>query len=344
MKKGIHYIIFFLNIIVLFTLSFALVSPFVSPNIFWPISFFGLFFPLIVCMIFGFTLFWIFQNKKFIWINLIFLLFSSPYIIRFVSYNKNTEVNEGVKIMSYNVRLFNKWGWINEKNVDEKIISFVNNEKVDIFCIQEYYNPREDLNFNFKYSHIGIQKNKENWHMAIYSSYPQINKGTVHINGSEMNNTCIFSDIIVKQDTIRVYNIHLASNFFQKKDFDNITSTEKNKVKNGLIGISKKLKRSFERRGSEVDQIKEHIRKSPYSVIICGDFNDTPVSYAYQELSKKRNDAFIKSGNGIGSTYTKIPTLRIDYILYDNNLYSSDFITYNTGLSDHRAISCTINF
>ena len=65
--------------------------------------------------------------------------------------------------MSYNVRLFNKWGWINEKNVDEKIISFVNNEKVDILCIQEYYNPREDLNFNFKYSHIGIQKNKENW-------------------------------------------------------------------------------------------------------------------------------------------------------------------------------------
>lgn len=344
MKKRIDYIIFILNIIVLFTLSFALVSPFVNPNIFWPISFFGLFFPLIVCIIFGFTLFWIFQNKKFIWINLIFLLFSSPYIIRFVSCNKNTEVNEGVKIMSYNVRLFNKWGWINEKNIDEKIISFVNNEKVDIFCIQEYYNPREDLNFNFKYSHIGIQKNKENWHMAIYSSYPQIKKGTVHINGSGMNNTCIFSDIIVKQDTIRVYNIHLASNFFQKKDFDNITSTEKKKVKNGVIGITKKLKRSFGRRGSEVDQIKEHIRKSPYSVIICGDFNDTPVSYAYQELRKKRNDAFIKSGNGIGSTYTKIPTLRIDYILYDNNLYSSDFITYNNGLSDHRAISCTINF
>ena len=159
-----------------------------------------------------------------------------------------------------------------------------------------------------------------------------------------MNNTCIFSDVIVKQDTIRVYNIHLASNFFQKKDFDNITSTEKSKVKNGIIGITKKLKRSFGRRGSEVDQIKEHISKSPYSVIICGDFNDTPVSYAYQELRKERNDAFIKSGNGIGSTYTKIPTLRIDYILYDNNLYSSDFITYNTGLSDHRAISCTINF
>ena len=84
------------------------------------------------------------------------------------------------------------------------------------------------------------------------------------------------------------------------------------------------------------------IKKSPYPTIICGDFNDTPLSYTYQRLSEKKYDAFIKSGNGIGTTFIKIPSLRIDYILYDKEFISSKFITHQNELSDHRAISCKI--
>ena len=103
--------------------------------------------------------------------------------------------------MSYNVRLFNKWGWIEEDNIKQESINFINNQDLDIICIQEYYNPNNDLELNFKYSHIGIQKRKEDWHMAIYSKYPQINKKTVNIDGARMNNSCIYSDIVVNDDT-----------------------------------------------------------------------------------------------------------------------------------------------
>ena len=345
MKKTFHYTVLFLNSFALLGISFSLISPFINPNIFWPISFFGLFFPIFAITIFLFSIFWFFHNKRYMWFNLILLIISTPYISRFLSFNypQNT-TNKDINIMSYNVRLFNKWKWIDIKNVDEKIINFVNKEEIDIFCIQEYYNPKKDLNFNFKYSHIGIQKSTKEWHMAIYSNFPQINKETVMIDGERMNNTCIFSDIIINTDTIRIYNIHLASNFFNQNDIRFMSSPElkQEKIKRGIFGVTKRLKKSFEARGKEVRQIKKHIDSSPYPSIICGDFNDTPVSYAYKELIENKVDGFIDSGNGIGATFTKIPLLRIDYILFDEKFSSSNFITHQEILSDHRAISCKI--
>ena len=343
MKKFLHHIIFFINSIIILSLFSSLISPFINPNLFWPISFFGLFFPIIISLSIILTVFWYFYNRKYIWINIIFLFVSIPFLTRYIAYNNdNFFEKNGIKVMSYNVRLFNKWGWIEEDNIKQESINFINNQDLDIICIQEYYNPNNDLELNFKYSHIGIQKRKEDWHMAIYSKYPQINKKTVNIDGARMNNSCIYSDIVVNDDTIRVYNIHLASNFFQKKDLDYIISAEKEKVKSGVLGIGKKLKYSFERRGREVSQIKDHIKNSPYPIIICGDFNDTPVSYAYQQLGYNMKDAFIESGKGIGASFIKIPTLRIDYIFLDKKFRSYNFTTHGQKFSDHRAISCSI--
>lgn len=345
MKKNISSILLLLNIILLFFLTLSMIAPFINPNIFWPISFLGLFFPIIIISIIIFIMIWFFLGKKMVWINLFLVIFSIPFLMRFIAVNlieKNNK-KESIKIMSYNVRLFDAYEWINN-DVDNKIVDFINTQKVSILCIQEYYNPNEKLNLNFTYSHIGLQKKKEQWHMAIYSNFPQINKKTVEISGQKMNNTCIYSDIKIHKDTIRVYNIHLASNYFTKKNIEFINSPhfDKETIQKGLIGISRRLKQSFESRGYEVDEIKKHIKNSPYPTIICGDFNDTPVSYAYQELSNEKHDAFIKSGNGIGSTYFKIPGLRIDYILYSQALESKNFITHKEELSDHRAISTEI--
>ena len=342
MKKFFYFTIFFLNSLIILSLISSLISPFINPNLFWPISFFGLFFPIIISFCLIFTVFWYFFNHKCFWVNFICLLLSIPFLSRYIAFNNNSTNENDIKVMSYNVRLFNKWGWIDKGNIKQELVSFINNQDLDIICIQEYYNHNKDLELNFEYSHIGIQKRKEDWHMAIYSNFPQINKETVIIDGAKMNNSCIYSDIVVFDDTIRVYNIHLASNFFQDKDLEYIISAEKEKVKTGMIGIGKKLKYSFERRGREVSQIKKHIKSSPYPIIICGDFNDTPISYAYQQLGYNMKDAFIESGNGFGASFTKIPTLRIDYILIDKKFKAVNFTTHPEKFSDHRAISSSI--
>ena len=340
MKKFFHYTIFFLNSFALFGILFSLISPFINPNVFWPISFFGLFFPVFVIILFIFSMFWFFYNRKYMWINLIFLLISTPYLSRFISINSSDESNgEEINIMSYNVRAFDKDNWLKIENVYKETMKFANKEEVDIFCIQEYDNSKKYINSNFKYSTIDLEGSKENPHMVIYSNYEIIND-TINNGMEDMHNTCIFSDIVTKTGTIRVYNVHLASNFFSNDDLRFMSSPKLETDK--ALGVTKRLRKSFESRGKEVQIIKRHIDNSPYPTIICGDFNDTPISYAYQNLGKKKLDGFLESGNGFGATFTKIPFLRIDYILYDKQFSSSDFITHQEILSDHKAVSCKI--
>ena len=106
--------------------------------------------------------------------------------------------------------------------------------------------------------------------------------------------------------------------------------------------IIKILKNSYQERAEEVLASRTHINKSPYKVIVCGDFNDTPLSYAYNKIKGDLIDSFAYSGKGIGESFVKVPTLRIDYIMHDNSFYSYNYIKHNEILSDHYAISCDI--
>jgi endonuclease/exonuclease/phosphatase family metal-dependent hydrolase len=85
------------------------------------------------------------------------------------------------------------------------------------------------------------------------------------------------------------------------------------------------------------------IEQSPYPVIICGDFNDTPSSYTYHQLSEGLIDAFKESGNGIGHTYGgALPSFRIDYILHDERFKSTRFNTIRSKFSDHYPITTSL--
>ena len=99
----------------------------------------------------------------------------------------------------------------------------------------------------------------------------------------------------------------------------------------------------FSKRTQQLKELIPLLEKSPYKRILCSDLNDTPVSYAYNQLSNQFIDSFTKSGFGIGGTYIgKIPFLRIDYIWHDKSLDSYNFQTHQIQLSDHKAISVDI--
>jgi endonuclease/exonuclease/phosphatase family metal-dependent hydrolase len=102
------------------------------------------------------------------------------------------------------------------------------------------------------------------------------------------------------------------------------------------------MKSSYINRANESKKIKDHINSSPFPVIVCGDFNDTPISYTYSTLKENLVDAFKESGIGIGNSYVGIPSLRIDYILHDKKFNSYNYKKYKFELSDHFPISCSI--
>ena len=341
----INKLLYLINSISLFTLLLSYLSPYISPTFFWPISFFGLVFPILYLVNLAFFIYWLIGFKKPMWANIIILLIGIGNISNYFGTSPNSNSSEeNTKVLSYNVRLFNRYGWIPKENVREDIFAFFTEEDADILCIQEFYTPNEIPDLNYPYRHIGLQNKKSQWHMAIYSKYPQIKKKTVSIKGERMNNTCIYSDMIINEDTIRVYNIHLASNWFKNSDYSFIQNPQKEKIKEGLKGIASRLKNSFIKRAEEVAVIKEHIKTSPYPIILCGDFNDTPLSFAYKSIKGDLVDAFTVCGKGIGDSFVKIPALRIDYIFHDEELKSSNYKKHKKVLSDHYAVSCDIRW
>ena len=328
--------------LLLFALFLSYASPYISPDTFlWPIALLGLVYPFLLLVNSLFTVYWIIRFKKHFWANIIVILLGYGHIenLIIIQEKESSKISQ-FSIMSYNVRLFNAYEWIKKDNIKGNIIEYVNNESSSILCIQEFYAPNELPKLNYPYSHIGLQSERKSWRMATYSKFPIFKKGTVSISGEKTNNICIFSDIRIGNDSIRIYNVHLASNWFQKEDYEFL---DKPSVE-GAESIIERLKISFFKRAKQVKAIKAHMNTSPYPIILCGDFNDTPTSYSYKQLSEGLKDSFSKAGQGIGQTYNgKLPALRIDFILYSPELNLNNFETTDVYLSDHFPIISTFN-
>jgi endonuclease/exonuclease/phosphatase family metal-dependent hydrolase len=105
------------------------------------------------------------------------------------------------------------------------------------------------------------------------------------------------------------------------------------KESKNIIG---KFKRGFLKRQVQADRIRAEIEESPYPVIVTGDFNDVPNSYAYYTIGKEMNNAFVEKGSGLGRTFSRIsPVLRIDNIFTDKKMDVLQFQRFNKKLSDH---------
>ena len=328
--------------LLLFALFLSYASPYISPDTFlWPVALLGLIYPFILLINVLFTIYWLIRFKKHFWANIIIILLGYGHIQNLINIQENTINSEGkFSVMSFNVRLFNAYNWIKKDDVKQKIIQYLNKESVNVLCLQEFYAPEELPRLNYPHSHIGLQSKRKSWRMATYSNFPIFNKGTVSIYGEKTNNVCIYSDIAMHGDSIRVYNAHLASNWFEKEDYEFLD----NPSVEGAESIIERLKASFFKRAKQVKAIKAHMNTSPYPIILCGDFNDTPTSFTYKQLSEGLNDSFTMAGTGLGQTYNgKFPTLRIDYILHSPKFKINSFKTKEVNLSDHFPIVSTFN-
>ncbi|HEY3389117.1 MAG TPA: endonuclease/exonuclease/phosphatase family protein, partial [Prolixibacteraceae bacterium] len=171
-----------------------------------------------------------------------------------------------------------------------------------------------------------------------FSKYPIINTGEIRFPDS--SNLVLFSDLkISDHQTIRVYNCHFQSYSIDPDDYSIIdplgAGSNGEQIKEARK-ISYKLKNGFEMRAFQARKVAEHIRKSPYPVVVCGDFNDTPVSYAYRKVRGDLKDTFVEAGWGISNTYNGVlPSFRIDYILCSQRFEVQSYNRDRVYLSDH---------
>lgn len=358
-----HKILFYINIAVAIALIASYIAPFVSPLVFWPLAFFGLAFPVIFLINIGFVILWGFLGSKRFFLSLILLIMGYKAIPNHfqIDLEESTIPGNSMKLVSFNVRVFDLYMWTEEKSTRNAIFDFLDQEDADIVCLQEFYNStRKNPNYEFKTLdtlkqflraknyHVDYSttlRGTDNWGLITFSAYPIVKRGKVSFP-VETDNTCIYTDIVKGEDTIRVYNMHLASIRLDKKDYKSLREIRDNNYSQELkreIEIMGKLKAGFQMRALQADAIAESIKNCPYKIIICGDFNDTPSSYAYRRIRGSLKDAFVEKGSGMGKTYNgKLPSFRIDYIFHSPEINTYTFDNHKVNLSDHFPISATL--
>jgi endonuclease/exonuclease/phosphatase family metal-dependent hydrolase len=358
-------ILYFLNILAVIGLLASYLSGYISPDKFWPLAFFGLAYPVFLVINILFVFFWLITWKRFIFVPLITIVLGynnlmAIYPVRV--FRPSAEVGTKIKIVSFNVHsLYGNQKPNTKQETKSKVTEFLASQNADIICIQEFYAIGEDFSqtlskfansihlsyYSFKNYQEFSNKQKINA-IATFSRYPVVNFGCLRL--PERSHYAIFSDILMNGDTIRVYNVHLESIRFGQADYSfysHLTEPDQEEViqlKEGSKRMLWKLRKAFILRSKQVKILSEHIAACPHPVILSGDFNDSPSSYTYHQLTRQLTDSFIESGHGLfQSTYAgKFPAFRIDYILHSKRFKSTTYRNFEVDLSDHYPITSTL--
>lgn len=322
-----------LNIVLSVLLFIACLVPYAKlPSL----AFLSLAVPILVIFNLLFLLYWLMVAPKRMWLSFIVLVFGYFSLGSFVQFNvTDKNVEDSIKVMSFNIQGFEGYPRNYDRPIVPEIAEFLKREDPDIMCFQEfgYYGLHNEVFTDYPYSFTNYEvgSHEKGVLMAIYSKYPIINKGDIEFPNSL--NGASFVDVLYKQDTMRVYNLHLESLKVRPRSLQRERSDR-------LLG---RLRNSFGKQQEQADLIRNHMDGVSYKKIVCADINNTQYSYAYQELKQDMNDSFVERGKGYGRTikFWKFP-LRIDFILTDNGIEVLSHNNYKVSLSDHEPIMATL--
>ncbi|SFG50704.1 endonuclease/exonuclease/phosphatase family protein [Pontibacter chinhatensis] len=336
----------------------------VPPSTFWPAGFVAFSLPGALVLNFLFLIYWVLRRSWLLVLPLSAFILGWNYYARLVAINFGKDVPEGAKtlqVMSFNVHVFNAYDKIVKgvPQVSTDMIDWVAQHPADVFCLQEFYSRVNSIEYNnfkrigerygrYKFASTSVgDRVKADLGIVIFSKYPIVEGGTIRFDNTHQRsaNRAAWADINVNGDTVRVYAVHLQSMSIKAEDIENTYSAIGNEesFKKESRNLARRLRSGFISRAAQVQELLEHVQASPYPAIVCGDFNDIPFSYTYNELAKALQNSHEKAGNGVGATYNGlIPFLRIDNQFYSQGLEAYNFQThYEMGLSDHFPISAT---
>ena len=343
--------LFLLNLLVAVCLICCAYSPMLPAEQIPLLSLAGLAFPFVLAANALFLALWLLVFPRYAVIPLVTCALCFVQIRAFfpINFDNQSPSKDCIKVLSYNIFRPN----INASNTNKKnaIISYLEEADADIICLQELcfssLKKQNKLLAKYPYKSYLVSKDGEvaSHYLGCLSKYPIISVEKIPFE--ETFNGCGKYRILHDGDTIVVYNCHLQSNSLKGEDksaYEQMLSNPRDNIRSkSTQNLVKKLCDAAVKRAGQVDIIAADIKKesSPY-VIVCGDFNDSPISYAYRRLEKHLDDAYIQSGNGPGISYNRNKLYyRIDHILH-----SSQFKAYKCTVdrtikvSDHYPIYC----
>ena len=350
LKSFILKIVAFVNVVAVIVMLVAGYSDHFNPQHYPNLSMLGLIFPVLVVINLVFLLIWVFLKLKGTLISIVGLMFCLSPIRTFLPINFDQTPPEGsIKVISFNVYLFAPWGV--KKDEPNPILEYLHNSDADIVCLQEA--DTHELGNKKLQKALEIYPYRDSTKMEnasevmmIFSKHPLIKKKRIEYTST--GNMSMAYQLNINGDTVIVINNHLETNNISmedREDFKQITTGElsKNNIEQKTKHLLKKMIEAAKKRAPQVEEIARFIEDhSGKSMIVCGDFNDTPISYTHHTISKKLTDCFVATGNGPGFTYEQNGMrVRIDYIFC-----SKDWQPYackvdkSVTTSDHFPVVC----
>lgn len=292
--------------------------------------------PLLCLVNFIFFIYWFLRLK---WPLLLFLvsfaLSFDQWQLLYQFKSRGISTSKGLVVMSYNVRSFNRFLWLDQKDVPQAISRYIETTNPDIVCFQEY---AEDLAPRFKKYPYKIFKPylpDGKIGSCVISKQPLFNAKPIIFEAS--SNGGMQADLVWQRDTIRLYNLHFES--LRINATDTLFSSEYSKQ------FRSKIKRVFDIQKEQVSQFNKLSSLTDFPQVICADLNNNAFSESYKNLSKNRLDTFKEKGSGFGATYDfSFFPLRIDYIFTSTNIKVTDYQTHDVSLSDHKPISVKLEW
>ena len=241
-----------------------------------------------------------------------------------------------VRLLSANVRIFNVYSELREPGdaSSKNFIRWLASSPADVLCLQEYYNepggsPENGQVFRSdeaigrasgRYSFVSTSLTNRigaEFGMAIFSRFPIVRRGTI-LFGKLTQNHAMWADLVRpttpghQRDTIRVFNVHFQSMSMAESDIVTATASRAG-LRQKAPNLLRRFRNGAVARGTQVDTVLARVLRSPYPVLLAGDFNDLPYSYTYDQLADHLQNAWATVGLGIGATYHgQLPFLRID--------------------------------
>lgn len=381
LRKLIRFIAMIINTMVVIWLFICSYASIKDPNgaaSLWSLWSFTTFFAWIANLLFVF--YWLVISRKkwrliysFLALVLTYQTWQPIMAWNYFGSNNTTSTETGIKIMSWNVHMFDLGEWTEDETSQTKILQFIEEEDPDVLVLQEFYwdskissIPYTEIIQQQGYPHVhfctetsfpkrrlnisATQKEMINVGMVVFSKFPLVNGENFDL--SDGRSKLLYTQVVIDSlHSIDLASVHLTSTGIKEDDIEFIEEIKHNpqhneEQKSKSKHVARKLMNATAERAVLANEIAEIISLFENPTILVGDFNDIPSSYVYRKIRGPLGDAFAEKGAGLGRTFEKIfPTLRIDYILFDSqNLKVEGYYKENIGYSDHYPISANFTF
>lgn len=315
----------------------------------------GMTFPIFLLANLLMLCFWTLFAWRKLWIPVAgFILAYVPINIYMPVRAMESPPDDALKLVSYNVCGYGST--ITQGDHFDSIFSYLRHQQADIICLQEDNDTWRSADDRFAqyFAHtarVKISCDETKWanHVGLYTRYPILRSERIDLTTSTRVNGAAAFYLQVGSDTMLVVGCHLENIHLNKKDRQQYKEILKGSMERDtaqaegkmLLG---KLSGAFKIRAAQAKTIRSYIKEHRESgpVIVCGDFNDTPISFTRHTIAEGLTDCFSASGRGLGLSYNqKGFNFRIDHILCSEDLTPYHcLVDRKISESDHYPVVC----